>query len=222
MLGTSVAYYIDDILIYSKTIDEHKIHVREVLKLLEKANLYVKLSKCMFFQPEVTFVGHTLSKDGIKPDVSKVRVVTDWAVPTNVSELRRILGMVNFCRRYIYNFSEKSIHLFNLLKGVKSGKHKGKRIVPLQWGPKEQKNFFALKLALYEEPVLRLPDQSRRFTISTNPSDVALATVLLQTFDNGVHPVGDYSKKLSGATLNYTTHDKEMLAIVRAIEFWKH
>jgi hypothetical protein len=232
VIGKYASCYIDDILIFSKNAKEHALHVHHVLSLLKDANLFVKLSKCAFFQDEVTFVGHTLHKGCIKPDARKVKMIMDWPVPKSVKELRSFLGMVNFCRRFIPQFSTRSRHLTDLIKTEKKRrinkakwiKSKGptNKSVPWVWTVEHDKEFKFLREALCEYPVLRLPDQSKTFTVTTDASHYALGAVLLQTFDDGIHPVGYFSKKLNGAALNYTTHDKEMLAIIKAIEFWRH
>ncbi|KAK3571328.1 hypothetical protein QTP86_007563 [Hemibagrus guttatus] len=149
LLGKWVIAYIDDILVYSDSLEEHVLHVREVLSRLQHHHLYVKLEKCEFHRSTVTFLGYVVSRRGVEMDVVKVWVVTDWPAPTTVRELQCFLGFANFYRRFIHNYSSVAGPLTSLLRG------KPKR---LAWTDQARAAFQQLKDCFTMAPILRHPD----------------------------------------------------------------
>jgi hypothetical protein len=142
--------YLDDILIFSKSHEEHVGHVRTVLERLQKYQYYCKLSKCEFFKRSVTFLGHIVSAEGVRPDPRKTSVVRDWPKPTNISELRSFLGLANYFRKFVQGYSALVAPLTAMLSS--------KARWPEDWGEPCVKAFDRIKDALASAPVLALPD----------------------------------------------------------------
>ncbi|KAJ9505134.1 hypothetical protein QJQ45_013443 [Haematococcus lacustris] len=212
-LDQFVLVYLDDILIYSRSEAEHQEHLRTVLGLLRQHQLYANLSKCAFFLPSMDFLGHIISAAGIHPDPAKIRAMVEWPVPRNLNDLRSFLGSANYYRRHIHHHAHLILPLTNLLKAE----------TPWSWGPEQQEAFERVKAALASNPVVRPPDFSRPFTVKTDASLYAIGAVLSQRDDNGAEYVVAYeSRKLQPAEINYPTHDRELLAVVHALNLWRH
>jgi flagellar biosynthesis GTPase FlhF len=217
--------FIDDILIFSRTVKEHKQHLRWVLERLAQFKLKAKMSKCSFGQPELVFLGHIVSADGIKVDPAKTQGIRDMAPPTNVQEVRRFLGSTGYYRKFIKNYSSRAAPLTDLTKDSGSNNTSKTRPLPYEWGPVEQAAFDDLKDALLNAPVLRIADFLRDFTIESDASLKGVGAVLSQDFgSNGrkeVHPVAYMSKKLDAGQQAWPTHEREMYAIVCAVQEWR-
>ncbi|CAI5482830.1 unnamed protein product [Closterium sp. Yama58-4] len=205
-----VIVYLDDILIFSKTREQHLRDLDAVFKRLQENRLITKGSKCEFFKQELEFLGHVISRDGIKIDPAKIKTIQEWKSPTNVTELQSFLGFVNYVRRFIPNMAGITGPLTDLL-------HKDKNFV---WGEEAEAAFQELKNFLVSPPVLRIADPSKPFKVVTDASDFAIGAVLLQDFGNGLQPIAYESRKLQAAKRNYPIHDKEMLAIIHAFKPW--
>ena len=215
-----VLVYLDDILIYSNSAEEHRQHVRLVLEALGKYQLYARPLKCVFDKPEVEFCGHIVGGGKVKMLEKKVQILRDWPVPKNVHEVRQFFGLANYYRRFIRNFSAISSPLATLFKLENGDKRKNR---PIVWNTLHQLAFERLKEALTNAPVLQQPDPSKPYTIETDASDFAIGFVLLQIGEDGLmHPVAFDGRKLRGAELRYPTHEKELLAIKEALLKWKH
>ena len=212
-LGRGVLVFIDDILIHSKTAEEHEVLVRWVLSRLVEEGYYAHPDKCEFFQKEVSFLGHVISGKGVSVQAHKVRAVREWPVLTCKREVRQFLGLVNYYRKFIAGFSEIASPLTDLT-------HDGHA-----WscGEKEQTAFDTLKQRLSTADVLAHPDPARQWIIHTDASEFAIAGVLSQQqADGAVRPVAYFSRKLSGAETRYDSiHEKELLALVKAVEHWR-
>ena len=215
ILDVFVVIYLDDILIFSPTIDSHRLHVSAVLSRLREHNLYAKLSKCSFDQDNVEFLGHSISSFGISPLPEKVSAVLSWQSPTSLKGVQQFLGFTNYYRSFIPNYSSIANPLTDLTK-------KNSAFV---WSPSCEESFLALKSAVTSGPVLRHPDPSLPFTVESDASDFAIGAVLSQpALDNPaiLHPVAFFSRKLEPAERNYDVHDKELIAIICALEHWRH
>jgi transposase InsO family protein len=211
-LYQGVMVFIDDILIYSKTAEEHAELVEWVLKRLEEEGYYAHPDKCEFFQKEVSFLGHVVSEKGVAVQLHKVRAVTEWPQPKSKKEVRAFLGLTNYYRRFIPSFSEIAAPLTDL-----TGKD-----VPFSWTEREQFAFELLKLRMTTADVLAHPHPDRPYIITTDASGFALSGVLSQDQPDGTRrPVAYMSRKLNSAERRYATHDKELLAIVKAVEHWR-
>ena len=180
-LDKFVVVFLDDILVFSKSPEEHVRHLREVLNLLRKHKLYAKLSKCSFFLSEVEFLGHIVGADGIRTDPNKVKAITEWQAPRNVTDVRAFHGLASYYRKFIKNFSAIAAPLTALT----SSKSK------FEWTPKADRAFSDLKRAIVSADVLKpfqdAPGVPTRVT--TDASDKAIGAVLAQEVDGVFHPV---------------------------------
>ncbi|KAK3563159.1 hypothetical protein QTP86_016402 [Hemibagrus guttatus] len=215
LLGKGVIAYIDDILVYSTSMEEHVRMVREVLFRLQHHHLYVNLEKCEFHQPTVTFLGYVISRHGVEMDVVKVQAMTEWPAPTSVRELQRFLGFTNFYRRFIRNYSSVAGPLMSLLRG------KPKK---LTWTDQARTAFQQLKNCFTTAPILRHPDPDLPFVVEVDASSSGLGVVLSQRHGEPgkLHPCAFYSRKLTSAEENYDVDNRELLAIKAALEEWRH
>lgn len=207
MIGKFVLIYLDDILIFSKTPEEHEQHLALVLERLEQHKFYAQLRKCHFALPEVEFLGHLVSKDGIRVDPRKVKIVQEWPVPKSAGDLRSFLGLANYFRRFIEKYSETARCLHAL-----TGKH-----AVWNWTALCQRAFEEIKEKLTAAPVLRAPDFTKPFDLVADASDFTIGAALLQDGQ----PVAFESRKLTPAEVNYYTGEKELLAVVHALTVWR-
>ena len=208
-----VVVYLDDILIYSENLEQHRQHVKMVLQALREAKLLVNPAKSEFEKEEVHYLGYVVSAGKIQMEDSKVSAVRDWPTPQNVSDVRSFLGLANYYRMFIRQFGKIATPLTNLTR----------KDVEFQWKDEEETAFNALKKRITDEPVLRMADPTKPFEVETDASDYALGGQLSQADENGkMHPVAFFSKKLNGPQLNYQIHDKELMAIIEAFREWKH
>ena len=207
-LDKFVVVFIDDILIYSRSIEEHAEHLRIVLQTLREKQLYAKFKKCEFWLEEVSFLGHIISGKGIAVDPAKVDAVLAWKSPTNVTEIRSFLGLAGYYRRFIKGFSQKAAPMTKLLR-------KG---VPFDWNDKCEQSFQELKKRLTTAPVLALPEPGKAFTVYCDASRVGLVCVLMQ---DG-RALAYASRKLTPHEQNYPPHDLELAVVVFALKMWRH
>src|SRR4051812_5516213 len=207
-LDKFVVVYLDDILVYSKNDEEHAEHLRLILTKLREHKLYAKYSKCEFWLPEVTYLGHVISKDGIAVTPERIQAILDWTPPTTVKQVRNFLGLASYCRRFVENFSKIARPLTNLL-------HKG---VKFEWTDKCQESFQALKDKLTTPPVLAPPDTQKDFVIYCDASRQGLGCVLMQ--ERKVIAYG--SRQLRTHEDKYPTHDLELAAVIYALKLWRH
>ena len=225
-LNKSVMVFLDDILIYSKTMEEHEKHLRAALKCCADKKLFIKQSKCQFFRQEVEFLGHYVGRSGIRMVEDKVRAVEDWPAPTRQKEVERFIGLAGYYRRFIKDFSKISAPLTELcgtLKKVKGGT--AARTPPKKkfvWGEDQRKAFEEVKRAVTSAPCLTLPDPDKPFIVHTDASGYATGAVLMQKFEDGLKPIAFLSKKMRAAEKRYPVHEQELLAILNALKAWKH
>jgi RNase H-like domain found in reverse transcriptase/Reverse transcriptase (RNA-dependent DNA polymerase)/Integrase zinc binding domain/Integrase core domain/Chromo (CHRromatin Organisation MOdifier) domain/Aspartyl protease len=212
LLDVFVTAYIDDILIYSSTMSEHRKHVRMVLERLRDAGLQCDISKCKFHASEVTYLGLIVSRDGIKMDPKKVEAITGWKSPENVHDVRSFLGFANFYRRFIKHFSKIVQPLVNLTK----------KTMKFLWDDKCERAFNDLKKRFTTAPILAHFNPDLECVLETDSSDHAQGGVLSQYDKNGVLlPIAYFSRKLNAAESNYEIYDKELLAIIQCFEQWR-
>ncbi|GJX67527.1 reverse transcriptase domain-containing protein [Tanacetum coccineum] len=207
-LDKFVIVFIDDILIYSKSEEEHEVHLKTILDLLKKEKLYAKFSKCEFWLKEVQFLGHVVNRDGIHVDPSKVESVKNWKTPESPTEIRSFLGLAGYYRRFIENFSKIAKPLTLLTQ-------KNKAYV---WGDKQDEAFQILKEKLCNAPVLALPDGPDDFVVYCDASKQGFGCVLMQQGK----VIAYASRQLKIHENNYTTHDLELGAVVFALKIWRH
>ncbi|GJZ09866.1 putative reverse transcriptase domain-containing protein [Tanacetum coccineum] len=207
-LDKFVIVFIDDILIYSKSEEEHEVHLKTILDLLQKEKLYAKFSKCEFWLQEVQFLGHVVNRDGTHVDPSKVESVKNWKTPESSTEIRSFLGLAGYYRRFIENFSKIAKPLTLLTQ-------KNKTYV---WGDKQDEAFQILKEKLCNAPVLALPDGPDDFVVYCDASKQGFGCVLMQRGK----VIAYASRQLKKHEKNYTTHDLELGAVVFALKIWRH
>lgn len=205
--GKFLVVYFDDILIYSKSKEEHLKQLRKVLEVLRKQKLYANLEKCSFLTNEIIFLGYIVSIEGIKVDPSKVEAINSWPIPQSIHDVRSFHGLASFYRRFIKNFSTVAAPLTNCIKGDK-----------FQWTKQAQESFNELKHHLITAPVLALPNFDQVFEVNCDASNIGVGAVLSQEG----RPIAFFSEKLNDAKLKYSTYDKEFYAIVRALQHWSH
>src|SRR6266540_2565498 len=204
-----VIVYIDDILIYSKSKEEHKRHLHLVFQALRKAGLKIKLKKCEFGKKELKYLGFIIDKRGRRPDPEKVTAIQKVKPPTNITGIRGFMGLAGFYQMFIPKFSTKAAPISKLLSPKE----------PFKWGIEQAQAFRKLKEALITASVLAHPDFSKPFLLYTDASRIGIAAVLSQKGDdNKVHLVHYASKKLIPAEANYPITDLKGLAVVWVIK----
>ena len=202
-----VVVYLDDVLIHSKTLQEHKVHVHRVLSRLREEKFYAKLPKCALFQRKLTYLGHTVSREGLQVDPNKVKAIQDWKVPSNVHEVRSFLGLASYFRKFIKDFASTAGPLTDLTK----------KDAIWNWTGKVQDAFDNIKRALTSAPVLRLPDNTKPFTLICDASGTGIGAILMQE----ENPVAFESRKLTQAEQHYTVTEQELLSVVHALRIFR-
>lgn len=206
-----VVVYLDDILIFTKTLEEHRRVTREVLRILRENKLYLKPEKCEFEHSSIEFLGMIVEEGHVRMDPAKVKAVSEWATPKCKKELQSLLGFCNFYRRFIKGFSRVARPLHSLTGDV-----------PWSWSLEQQLAFDELKHRITSESVLAIPTDNGAFRVEADSSNYATGAVLSQQGADGkYHPVAYHSKSLNEADRNYKIYDKELLAIVLALEEWR-
>ena len=201
--------YIDDVLIFSRTFDEHLRHIDEVLARFQFAGLKLKPSKCMFANAEVDYLGFRITQHGITATAEKIKAVSSLLPPTTNKQLYSFLCSINYYRSLIPNFGELTYSLYEMVRtGLKS----------CEWSTKQLKCFEALKRALVTAPILAYPDFDKQFIVHSDASDYAIAAVLLQRHDKLLKPVSFASRRLIEAETRYTVSERELLAIIYAYQ----
>ena len=225
-LDDFLVVYMDDLLIYSNSVEEHAAHVRRVLQRLREHKLYAKQGKCELFRTQVEFLGHILQPGHISVDPRKLPALRSWPIPSTVYDIRQFLGLCNYFRKFIKDFSSIAAPLTELTSDKAHAPGKNGKLH--EWTPTHQVAFTALKTALTSPPVLAIPNGKQPFivqsttSVATDASDKAVGAVLLQEGDDGKQRVVAYhSRKLSPADQNYTVRDRELLAIHDALRTWR-
>ena len=208
-----IVIYMDDILICAKTRKELEERTRRVLQRLMDKDLFLKPEKCKFAQTEVEFLGLIISEGQVRMDAAKLAGIKTWPAPESVKQVRSFLGFSNFYRKFIGHYAEITKPLTNLTK----------KDVPFAWTDECQKAFDELKERFLEEPILKMPDTTKQFILETDASKWATGAVIKQIGEDGeMHPCGFISHTLTPPERNYQIYDRELLAVVRAIETWRY
>jgi len=208
--------YIDDILVASESPEQHRTHLRLVFEKLQEAGLIVNAAKCNFGTEEVNFLGYTISEAGIKPTQNKNKVMLHYKKPQNVIELRRFLGMLNYYRQCIPRAAHDQTILNEYLKDNRKNDRR-----PIKWSEEANKAFEKCRRALAEATLLAHPCQGALLSLTTDASEVAIGAVLEQTVDGKIQPLAFFSRKLSTAEKRYSTYDRELLAMYKALKYLK-
>jgi len=209
-----VVVYLDDILIFTETLEEHWKITHHILELLERHKLYLHSDKCEFEKTTIEYLRVIILCNSVAMDLAKIAGITEWPALTNKKEVQSFLGFTNFYRWFIRDFSEHAHPLFNLTRNDSGWR----------WGEAEHTAFAQLKGSVTSAPILISPDLTKPFRIEADSSDFAMGAVLSQVSleDEKWHPVAFLSKSLSPIKRNYEIHNKEMLAIIQALQEWRH
>ncbi len=209
-IGRFVLVYLDDILVMSRTPEEHLTHLRTVLSVLRQHRFYAKLSKCEFGQTSLKFLGHVVGADGVAVDPDKAKVLREWPLPRSRAELRSFLGLANYFKRFIPNYSTVAAPLTDLTSEAVTYDWEA-------WKASDVAAFNKLKELLTSPPVLALPDFNAEFVIMSDASTRGCGAVLMQ---NG-RVVAYCSRKFTPAEHNYTTGEQELLGLITALREWR-
>jgi hypothetical protein len=204
-LWKHVLLFFNDILVYIKTWEEHMNHSGQVLSPLEENQFYDKMLKCTFGKEEVEYLGHIISKKGVKVDPKKIKEITKWLKPKNISKLRGFLGLAGYYRRFVKNYAHLTTPLTNILNKNY-----------FQWNLEAQKCFENLKNIFSTTLVLETLDFSKTFIIECGVSSFGIGAVLMQ---DG-HPIAFESRKLNKTEYLQSTYNKEMIDIMHALTKW--
>lgn len=208
--------YLDDILIASKDRDEHLFHIRQVFERLKNFGLVINQEKCIFLRNEIVFLGHLVNRQGILPNPDRIKIIDEYPLPTNVQQLKRFLGMLNFYRRFIPKAAHEQILLNNFLKGYKKNSK-----VEIQWTSDSIKAFTRCKERLSNASILAHPTISAPLAIMVDASDYAAGAVLQQFLEGDWQPLSFFSVRFTEAQVKYSTYDRELLSIFLAIKHFK-
>ena len=206
-INSFVLVYLGDILIYSRSEEEHWGHLAHALDKLCRARLYGRLHKCEFLKEKVDYLGFEVGRDGIRTSPEKVRAILNWPRPQSVHDVRSFLGLASYYRKFIKGFSQLAKPMTDLTRDK----------VAWSWGDAQECSFTALKVAIATAPILRLPDFECQFIITTDASDVAIGAILEQDFGSGLQPIAFSSRKLNPTEIRYSAYERELLGIVWAI-----
>ncbi|SJL08820.1 uncharacterized protein ARMOST_12191 [Armillaria ostoyae] len=206
-----ITVYLDDILIFSKTLEEHRKITHRVLALLRKHKLFLKAEKCEFEVLETKYLGVIISEGSIRMDPIKLAGIAEWPAPTKKKELQSFLGFANFYRRFIKGYSD-IVRPMTCLTGKEAW----------TWGTAQQLAFQQLKNRFAIDVILRIPTEKGQFRVEADASEGAIGAVLSQEQDGKWRPVAFLSKALTITERNYEIYDKELLAIMLALDEWRH
>ena len=204
--------YLDDILIYAQTFEDHVSRLGEIFTRLAKAKLKLKPKKCCLFQSEITYLGHVVAEKGVSTDPQKTCRVRDWPTPCNLKEVRSFIGLCSYYRRFIKDFACIASPLHKLTQ----------KDVGFKWTRECETAFSMLKDRLTSAPVLAFPDFSLPFILDTDASGDGIGGVLSQVQDGQERVIGYASRKLSKSEQNYSVTKRELLAVVHFIKHYKH
>jgi len=210
-LDIFVIAYLDDILVYSEDLKEHRQHVKTVLNLLGQADLKLKPEKCEFHKQEVEFLGFIIGTHGVKMSPEKIKVIQEWPQPTTVKGIQEFQGFCNFNRRFIESYSTKMLPLTKLTR----------KDTPFKWENEQENAFQYMKKACIKPPVLITFRSNEPLRIEADASDLALGACASQLRDGEWHPIAYYSRKFTGPEERYDVHDKELMAIVDSLKHWR-
>lgn len=196
--------YLDDSIIFGNTIQQHNDNLAIVLQRLRELGLKIQPDKCEFLKPELEYLGHIITHEGIKPNPKKIEAVREFKIPKNPTGVKSFLGLAGYYRKFIRNFSKIGKPLTDLTQ----------KDIPFHWTDKQQDSFQTLKDALCKAPVLAYPNFNETFALTTDASNEGIGAVLSQND----HPCCYISRTLNPPERKYSTTEKELLAIVWAVK----
>jgi hypothetical protein len=198
--------FIDDILIYSASWDNHLNHIRMVLEKLREHHFFLKMSKCCFGKTELSYLGHIISQNGVATDPSKTEDMINWPRPSNVTELRVFLGLTGYYRKFVSKYGLLAKPLTKLLQKNQ-----------FLWSEEAEHAFVTLKQAMVSTPVLALPQFDKPFVLDTDACDEGIGAVLMQE----ERPIANLSKALGEKNKTLSIYEKEFLALMLAVDRWR-
>jgi hypothetical protein len=204
--------YLDDVIVFSQTFEEHVERLGEVFEKLSQSNLKLKPQKCNLFREEVGYLGHVVSAQGVQTDPAKIQKVKDWPAPTSLTEVRSFVGLCSYYRKFVRNFSDIASPLFQLTK-------KNTRFF---WSSDCQAAFETLKEALIGSSVLAFPDFEKPFLLDTDASDLGVGSVLSQVYEDGERVIAYFSTTHSPQEANYSVTRKELVAVIKSVKHFRH
>jgi hypothetical protein len=213
--GKFLQVYLDDIIIFSKTHEEHEKHLALVLEKIKNAGLKLKRKKCNFFKNELEILGYRVSKNMIRPTKDRIQDVHNFPAPTTIKELRSFMGLMSYCRDFIKDLAAAAKPLSDLLKGSPSPNQK------LELNETQRNAFNRLKELLNDESKLTIPDFEKQFIVTTDASTHGLSGILAQRTSKGDEPISFFSKKLNDAQSKYSATQLELLAVIETLNHFK-
>jgi transposase InsO family protein len=222
LINKECVVFLDDILIFSRTFDEHLVRIKHVLDKVKESGMKLNPKKCKFCQPKVKYLGHIVSANGVETDPDKLDKVANWQEPTNVDETRSFVSFAGYYRRFVKDFAAIVKPLTDLFSGIRNHKKRrkgcrSKPAVPWKWGPEQQQSFDALKRALTTPPILGYADYTLPFELHTDASGSGLGAVLYQQQAGMKRVIAYASRGLKNAERNYPAHKLEFLALKWAV-----
>jgi hypothetical protein len=212
-LGTYCCLFVDDILCYSRTLEDHVRHLRQLCTTLRQHHMFLNPDKCHFCQVEVTYLGNLVGRFGVRPTPDRVQALEGWPPPENVTELKSFLGLLGFCRRYIADLAQIAAPL-NMLQ---------KKGAPWVWQEAQQTAFDKLKRRCSEAPVLSMPSAEAQLVMRCDASREAMGVALYQRAEDGyLQPVEFKSKSFSESQRRLAAHDRECLALLYGLKSFRH
>ena len=198
LTGSRCFVFLDDIVVYAKSLADHDAKIRQVFDRLRESNLKLKPEKCEFLRKEVSYLGHVISENGVLPDKTKTKVIEEFPTPQTLKQLKSFLGSMSYYRRFIPGFSGLASPLHKLLK--KDARY--------EWTSEQERAFRGLKSKRISPPILRYPDYSHKFILTTDASNEGLGAVLSQGEIGKDLPIAFTSRLLNKAEKNYSTTEK--------------
>lgn len=212
LLDITVLAYVDDILVFTTgSLEQHVKDVQAVFERLATTTFKTAPEKCEFHKKSVKFLGFIIGTDGVRIDPEKTRSIEEWPTPRTVKEIQSFLGLANYNRKFIPDYSRVAIPLTKLTK----------KDTPFKWTSDQENAFQALKKMCTTSPTLRIFDVKLPIQVETDASDLAIGACLTQEHSGQRHPLAYYSRKMTPAEQNYDIHDKELLAIVVSLQHWR-
>lgn len=202
-----VTVFFDDILVYSRSKEEHLQHLETTLSMLRQHQFFAKMSKCLFYKERIEYLGHIVSAEGVQVDLSKIAAIVEWPKPTTVKQLRGFLGLTGYYRKFVAKYAHMAFPFTELLKKNS-----------FKWTQEADLAFEVLKIAMTQTPVLALPNFSKQFVVETDASNTGIGAVLTQ---DG-HPLAYFSKKLGGKLVLASAYIRELYAVTQAVAKWRH
>lgn len=209
--GIELFVYLDDIVLYASSLSEHELKFNKLADRLRKANLKLQPDKCEFLRKEVTYLGHIISTNGVRPDPQKITAVENFPRPKNPKAIKQFLGLAGYYRRFLPGFSKTARPLTELLK----------KDAEFRWSDSQEQAFVTLKISLCKEPLLQYPDFTLPFVVTTDASKYAIGGILSQGEIGKDRPIAYTSRLLNSAEQNYSTIEKELLAIVYSVNYFR-